>query len=195
MAVVVSVQRPYATLLISENPNQLKLHQISYNSHLRFHHLALKTKPQVRCLSAKSTPSNPEPESPQGLSFFLSQIWVFYFSFVTNWLGSESDGEEEDSVGVKAALAMLKFYKREISPVLPRSCRYVPTCSEYSMEAYKRYGVLKGTVLTTWRLCRCNPLGGSGFDPPRWFGENVINPQEEGEEEDNYEDEDQRQIF
>ncbi|XP_023641130.1 UPF0161 protein At3g09310 isoform X2 [Capsella rubella] len=170
MAVVVSVQRPYATLLISENPNQLKLHQISYNSHLRFHHLALKTKPQVRCLSAKSTPSNPEPESPQ-------------------------DGEEEDSVGVKAALAMLKFYKREISPVLPRSCRYVPTCSEYSMEAYKRYGVLKGTVLTTWRLCRCNPLGGSGFDPPRWFGENVINPQEEGEEEDNYEDEDQRQIF
>ena len=47
----------------------------------------------------------------------------------------------------------------EISPLLPNSCRYVPTCSEYSMEAYKKYGVVKGTVLTAWRLCRCNPLG------------------------------------
>ncbi|KAF0896940.1 hypothetical protein E2562_030787 [Oryza meyeriana var. granulata] len=53
---------------------------------------------------------------------------------------------------------MLKFYKREISPLLPSSCRYVPTCSEYSMQAYKRYGVAKGTILTAWRLCRCNPL-------------------------------------
>ncbi|CAK8575011.1 unnamed protein product [Lathyrus sativus] len=78
---------------------------------------------------------------------------------------------EVDNLGVKAALSILRFYKREISPILPRSCRYVPTCSEYSMEAYKRYGVLKGTTLTVWRLCRCNPLGGSGYDPPRWFGE------------------------
>uniref|UniRef100_R7W995 Uncharacterized protein n=1 Tax=Aegilops tauschii TaxID=37682 RepID=R7W995_AEGTA len=46
----------------------------------------------------------------------------------------------------------------EISPLLPSSCRYVPTCSEYSMQAYKRYGVAKGTILTAWRLCRCNPL-------------------------------------
>ncbi|XP_031485919.1 uncharacterized protein LOC116254584 isoform X4 [Nymphaea colorata] len=59
----------------------------------------------------------------------------------------------------------------EISPLLPSSCRYVPTCSEYSMAAYKKYGVIKGTILTAWRLCRCNPLGGSGFDPPRWFDE------------------------
>lgn len=103
----------------------------------------------------------------------------------------------------------------EISPVLPRSCRYVPTCSEYSMEAYKRYGVLKGTVLTTWRLCRCNPFGtflasffffyynqkesltiwtgGSGYDPPRWFGEGLIMPQEE-EEEDGYGNENEREI-
>ncbi|XP_010471277.1 PREDICTED: UPF0161 protein At3g09310-like [Camelina sativa] len=170
MAVVVSIQRPYATPLISENPNPLKLHQKSKISHLSFHHLPRRTRLQLRCLSVKSTPSNQDPESPQ-------------------------DGEEHESVGVKAALAMLRFYKREISPVLPRSCRYVPTCSEYSMEAYKKYGFLKGTVLTTYRLCRCNPLGGSGFDPPRWFGENVINhPQEEGEEvEDNYDDEeDQR---
>ncbi|XP_073052576.1 uncharacterized protein [Primulina eburnea] len=61
--------------------------------------------------------------------------------------------------------------KGEISPLLLNSCRYVPTCSEYSMIAYKKYGVAKGTLLTAWRLCRCNPLGGSGFDPPRWFDE------------------------
>ncbi|KAG2380807.1 UPF0161 protein [Vigna angularis] len=80
------------------------------------------------------------------------------------------DGEVKN-LGVEVALSMLRFYKREISPILPKSCRYVPTCSEYSMEAYKRYGVVKGTVLTAWRLCRCNPLGGHGYDPPRWFGE------------------------
>ncbi|KAI4340071.1 hypothetical protein MLD38_024943 [Melastoma candidum] len=85
----------------------------------------------------------------------------------------DAPAADVDNVGVKVALSMLKFYKREISPILPNSCRYVPTCSEYSMEAYKKYGVVKGTVLTAWRLCRCNPLGGSGFDPPRWFGEEV----------------------
>ncbi|XP_037421337.1 UPF0161 protein At3g09310 isoform X1 [Triticum urartu] len=69
------------------------------------------------------------------------------------------DDEEVNDLGVSVALSMLKFYKREISPLLPSSCRYVPTCSEYSMQAYKRYGVAKGTILTAWRLCRCNPLG------------------------------------
>lgn len=69
------------------------------------------------------------------------------------------------------ALAALRFYKSEISPFLPGSCRYVPTCSEYGMAAFAKYGVWKGAILTAWRLLRCNPLGGSGFDPPRWFGE------------------------
>ncbi|WOH11091.1 hypothetical protein DCAR_0830570 [Daucus carota subsp. sativus] len=81
------------------------------------------------------------------------------------------NSDEVNSLGVRTALSMLKFYKREISPLMPNSCRYLPTCSEYSMIAYKKYGVAKGTILTAWRLCRCNPLGGSGFDPPRWFGE------------------------
>ncbi|MCD7463698.1 hypothetical protein HAX54_051163 [Datura stramonium] len=72
---------------------------------------------------------------------------------------SNSQDDKVDNLGVKAALSMLKFYKREISPIMPKSCRYIPTCSEYSMIAYKKYGVVKGTVLTAWRLCRCNPLG------------------------------------
>lgn len=84
------------------------------------------------------------------------------------------DEEEVKDLGVNVALSMLKFYKREISPLLPSSCRYVPTCSEYSMQAYKQYGVVKGTMLTAWRLCRCNPLGGYGYDPPRWFGEEDV---------------------
>ncbi|KAK9920649.1 hypothetical protein M0R45_029198 [Rubus argutus] len=100
---------------------------------------------------------------------------------ITNCLNGDSDSDpnspqdkEVNNLGVKAALSMLKFYKREISPLMPKSCRYVPTCSEYSMEAYKKYGVAKGTVLTAWRLCRCNPLGGSGYDPPRWFDETSL---------------------
>ncbi|KAL5666790.1 hypothetical protein ACJX0J_019011, partial [Zea mays] len=71
---------------------------------------------------------------------------------------AEDEAEEVKDFGVNMALSMLKFYKREISPLLPSSCRYVPTCSEYSMQAYKRYGVVKGSILTAWRLCRCNPL-------------------------------------
>ncbi|KQJ87071.1 UPF0161 protein At3g09310 isoform X2 [Brachypodium distachyon] len=93
---------------------------------------------------------------------------------VTRVSCAAGDQEEVDDLGVNVALSMLKFYKREISPLLPSSCRYVPTCSEYSMHAYKRYGVAKGTILTAWRLCRCNPLGGQGYDPPRWFGEEEL---------------------
>ncbi|KAL6520957.1 hypothetical protein OROGR_017526 [Orobanche gracilis] len=73
--------------------------------------------------------------------------------------GSEQFKDDEvNSLGVEAALSMIRFYKREISPLLPKSCRYTPTCSEYSMIAYKKYGVVKGTLLTACRLCRCNPL-------------------------------------
>ncbi|GAU28036.1 hypothetical protein TSUD_264940 [Trifolium subterraneum] len=100
----------------------------------------------------------------------------------SSFLRASSSDQEDDSnnsqttlqeydIGVKAALSILTFYKTQISPILPRSCRYVPTCSEYSMEAYKRYGFFKGSTLTVYRLCRCNPLGGSGYDPPRWFRE------------------------
>ncbi|KAH7290744.1 hypothetical protein KP509_30G061700 [Ceratopteris richardii] len=86
---------------------------------------------------------------------------------------SNEDNDAELSFGVNIALAMLKFYRMEISPFLPSSCRFIPTCSEYSMQAYKKYGIVKGTILTAWRLLRCNPLGPSGFDPPRWFGEST----------------------
>jgi putative membrane protein insertion efficiency factor len=69
---------------------------------------------------------------------------------------------------VALELWLIGFYKDWISPLLPRACRFVPTCSSYGMQAYAEHGAAKGLVLTAWRIARCNPLGGSGFDPPRW---------------------------
>lgn len=63
------------------------------------------------------------------------------------------------------AIAGLKIYKAVISPALPASCRYVPTCSEYAAEATARYGLLRGMVLATWRVLRCNPFARGGYDP------------------------------
>ncbi len=63
------------------------------------------------------------------------------------------------------ALALLRGYKRYLSPVLPTSCRYVPTCSDYAMEAIERNGVVRGGVQAIGRLLRCNPWGGHGYDP------------------------------
>lgn len=60
---------------------------------------------------------------------------------------------------------LLRIYKQAVSPWLPASCRYVPTCSEYAAEAVARHGVLHGTALACWRVLRCNPFGKGGFDP------------------------------
>lgn len=62
-------------------------------------------------------------------------------------------------------LALVKFYQYCISPLTPPSCRYVPTCSQYAVEALKKYGPIKGCWLTLKRLLRCHPWGGSGYDP------------------------------
>jgi putative membrane protein insertion efficiency factor len=61
----------------------------------------------------------------------------------------------------------LRGYKRWISPVLPPSCKYTPTCSEYAMEALERLGILRGGVMSVWRLLRCNPFSKGGYDPVR----------------------------
>ena len=65
----------------------------------------------------------------------------------------------------RIALALIRFYRRAISPMLPPSCRFQPTCSEYAYEAINKYGILKGGRLAIWRILRCNPWGGSGYDP------------------------------
>lgn len=62
-------------------------------------------------------------------------------------------------------IAIVKLYKYLISPILPGSCRFVPSCSEYSIEALKKYGALRGTYLSVKRVARCHPLHPGGFDP------------------------------
>jgi hypothetical protein len=62
-------------------------------------------------------------------------------------------------------LFLLKFYKKYISPALPKSCRFYPTCSEYAFDAINKYGVLKGSIKAIYRILRCNPFNKGGFDP------------------------------
>lgn len=67
----------------------------------------------------------------------------------------------------KVAIILLRCYKYAISPLLPPSCRFTPTCSEYAMEAIARYGVLKGSGMGLRRLLRCHPFSPGGYDPVR----------------------------
>ncbi|HEY9551633.1 MAG TPA: membrane protein insertion efficiency factor YidD [Prevotella sp.] len=64
-----------------------------------------------------------------------------------------------------ALLIPILFYQRVISPYTPPSCRFTPTCSEYAREALLKHGPVKGLLLAVWRILRCNPWGGSGYDP------------------------------
>ncbi len=62
-------------------------------------------------------------------------------------------------------ILIVKFYQAAISPYLPSSCRYTPTCSHYTIEALQKHGLLKGGLLAIKRISSCNPWGGSGYDP------------------------------
>ena len=62
-------------------------------------------------------------------------------------------------------IAPIRFYQIAISPMLPPACRYTPTCSAYAIEAIRRHGPLRGTLLAIKRILRCHPWGGSGYDP------------------------------
>jgi hypothetical protein len=62
-------------------------------------------------------------------------------------------------------IGLIRGYQYLVSPLLPRCCRFAPTCSAYAAEAFERHGALAGFALTAWRLLRCNPWGGHGYDP------------------------------
>ncbi len=64
-----------------------------------------------------------------------------------------------------ALILPIRFYQRFISPLTPPACRFTPTCSQYAVEAIRKYGPLKGGWLALKRICRCHPWGGSGYDP------------------------------
>jgi len=65
----------------------------------------------------------------------------------------------------RAVRAILRGYKLTLSPLIGRGCRFAPSCSEYAAEALIRHGPVKGALLAASRVCRCRPLGGSGYDP------------------------------
>ena len=65
----------------------------------------------------------------------------------------------------KFVISAIRFYQREISPLSPPRCRYIPTSSQYALEAVEKYGAIKGTFLATKRILRCNPFHKGGYDP------------------------------
>lgn len=62
-------------------------------------------------------------------------------------------------------ILLIRIYQVTLSPFIGRNCRYTPTCSNYGIEAIKKYGAIKGGWLTLKRILSCNPWGGSGYDP------------------------------
>ncbi len=67
----------------------------------------------------------------------------------------------------KIFIKPIEIYRRFVSPMLPPSCRYWPSCSEYALQAIQKHGVLKGGLLGAWRVIRCNPWSRGGIDPVR----------------------------
>ncbi len=65
----------------------------------------------------------------------------------------------------KLFIYIIKFYRKYLSPLKSTRCPYIPTCSEYGLEAISKYGALKGGCLAIWRILRCNPFSKGGYDP------------------------------
>lgn len=65
----------------------------------------------------------------------------------------------------QALILLVRGYQRVLSPLKPPTCRFLPTCSAYTIEALQRHGAIKGGWLATRRICRCHPWGGHGYDP------------------------------
>ena len=62
-------------------------------------------------------------------------------------------------------IKMIRFYQKYLSPLKRTRCPYIPTCSQYGLEAIQKYGALKGSLLAAWRILRCNPFSKGGYDP------------------------------
>lgn len=62
-------------------------------------------------------------------------------------------------------ILFIQFYRKYLSPLKSTKCPYIPTCSEYGLEAVEKYGFIKGGLLMIWRIIRCNPFSKGGFDP------------------------------
>lgn len=65
----------------------------------------------------------------------------------------------------KILIGMIRLYQKYLSPLKSTKCPYIPTCSQYGIEAIEKYGALKGSLLALWRILRCNPFSHGGYDP------------------------------
>ena len=65
----------------------------------------------------------------------------------------------------KVLIFLIHFYQKRISPYKKSCCRFYPTCSSYAIEAIEKKGVIRGTLMSIWRILRCNPFGKGGYDP------------------------------
>lgn len=65
----------------------------------------------------------------------------------------------------KVIINLIRFYRKNISPLKNPCCKYVPTCSQYAIEAIEKYGAFKGSLMALWRILRCNPFSKGGYDP------------------------------
>lgn len=74
--------------------------------------------------------------------------------------------DPDRSLGRRIFLAPVFAYRRFLSPMLGARCRFEPSCSAYAVQAVDRFGILRGLVLASWRVARCNPFGGQGLDRP-----------------------------
>jgi len=68
-------------------------------------------------------------------------------------------------IGKNIGIGLITFYQRCVSPLFPPSCRFYPTCSQYTLEAIKKYGLIKGGYLGIKRILRCHPFNPGGYDP------------------------------
>ena len=73
----------------------------------------------------------------------------------------------KENFAVRFFVSLVRLYQRTISPMLPQTCRFYPSCSAYSIEALKEHGALRGIWMTLRRILRCHPLSAGGYDPVR----------------------------
>jgi putative membrane protein insertion efficiency factor len=78
----------------------------------------------------------------------------------------ELSQNDKKSFAVRAAIFLIRCYKASISRYLGGQCRFVPSCSDYAIECFEKFGFIKGMYKSLGRILRCNPLGGKGYNPP-----------------------------
>jgi len=100
--------------------------------------------------------------------------------FITNIIINNNNNNNNNNINnndiSNEMIKMIIWYKSAISPLMPKNCRFLPTCSSYGIEALEKYGSAKGLILITWRIIRCNPTGGYGYDPVQWPPVNYFYP-------------------